>query len=683
MGFDGRYKLGFWVPVRVTVEGADQLESPRLEVVAPDSDGSPAVVATDLSPDAPTSLVVDSLTRVGRRDAVIRVRLLDGERLVHQWRSGQDLSARFAGLPATARMTVEVGAKGLIDKRARHAVRVEVENLPDRWLAYEGVTTLLLASSDAKQLEQFKPAQARAVRDWVEQGGRLVIAAGANAAKLIGPAAPFADLSPGELSEVVTLPQTGVIEDYADSDEPIGVAGGAGLSVARLRDVRGAIEIHAGGRATEMPLVVRSLFGFGEVTFVALDLDTPELQDWVGFDRLVQQLLRSQPSDQTNADEASTGPLVARAYNDLAGALYVKLGRSFTGVRSLSILSLVAAVLTYMALLGPGAYLLGKRFGAMQLVWLTFPLIALGVGGAAWWWGAAATGDRARVNQLQVIDIDCSISAGQEGSAGQGGAERGVLWAQAFSPRAELYNLSSTPTEVERGYVSWFGLPGAGLGGMQTPADSLLSGDVSYLLAPSMEEGLIGAPINRRASKALTARWLAKGRPVLQFDLSPTDSGLVEGTIVNQTDLTLTDCKLIAGGWAWRLPSLPPGGVASIDSSVTQARPRTLLLQELGSTQGRDAMAWGAVDRLDAIAVANLMMFHEELAAKLDSRYQSFSDLSHALRIGRPILVARCDKPRAELLRDGQPLDPDADTLAVFYRFLGPAIRQPDQQDRP
>ena len=43
-----------------------------------------------------------------------------------------------------------------------------------------------------------------------------------------------------------------------------------------LRDVRGEIELADG----EVPLVVRAPFGFGEVLFVAADLDRAPISDW-------------------------------------------------------------------------------------------------------------------------------------------------------------------------------------------------------------------------------------------------------------------------------------------------------------------------------------------------------------------------------------------------------------------
>lgn len=671
IGFHGLYKLGCWTPVAATVEGAEGLESPRLEVVAPDGDGSPAVVTVEIDANG-SSMVVRTLTRVGRKDAKLRVRLLDGERLVDQWTSGADPDNPVRALPATATLRVETGASRRLDTQGQHVVRMRPDELPDAPLAYDGVSTLTIASGEKGDDAAYPRPVVDAVHDWVGQGGRLLLVCGANAQRLIGADGAFADLAPGKLKEIVQLPGVGVIEDYADSDHAIDAP--QGLSAARLQEVVGLIDLHAGGRATEMPLVVRSQYGFGEVTYVGFDLDSPVLTEWGGFDRVMSLLFRSESAEQMAKDSAS-GQMVVRAFNDLAGALHVRLGRSFAGVRTITMLSLVAAVAIYLALLGPGAWFFGKRVvGRMQSAWVTYPLIALLVGGAAWWWGAASTGQVARVNQVELVDIDCAT-----------GEERGVLWAQAFSPRADLYNLACTPIDqaakpapAAEGCLTWLGLPGQGLGGMQTPAGSLLGGDREYGLSPTLD-GLRSAPINLRASKAMVARWQCVDQPGMLFELSTTNSGLVEGVVENQTELAFHDVRLIVNGWAWRLADLPPGGVLSVDAGRAPAKLRTLALNDFGVKHPRGGAAWGSASNLTVDALLHLMMFHEELAGEnmpLGSRYQTFCDLSNALAVGRPILLGRTDQPRAQLQRDGEPLDPQVESHGVYYRFVGPPIER-------
>lgn len=669
VGFDGRYKLGFWTPVRVTIEGLGALGDPRLEVLAPDSDGAPAALATPLR-DHPARrgepTIVHTLTRVGRADATLLVSLWDGDTLVDQWRSGRDSAAEIRSIPATERLIVEVGSRAPIAEAMDEAVtaRVAAEALPATWLGYEGVETLLVAGGDSRALAEMPPAdrQIVAISDWVARGGRLVIAVGDRAPALLGQGGPLESLAPGRVTGVAPLVRTESIEEYAEAAAPVPSREQGAVRLAQVADVSGRVEAYAGGRAEGLPLVVRSWRGFGEVTFAAIDLDAPAIQQWSGGQRLTARVLGlSGGAGGQGAD--SGGALVKRGFNDLAGEAYVKLGESFEGVTTTPMTALVAAVVAYLAIIGPGAYLLGHRvLGRTGAAWVVLPLVIVAVGVAAYAWRGQSTGDRVRVNQLELVDVDC-----------QTGFERGVAWAQVFSPRAARYDLSYSLAGAGRadeppasGFLTWYGLPGTGLGGMQTPADSLLSTEAGYQVAAT-PEGLRGAPINLRASKAVTARWTATERPAVEMDLTATSAGLVEGVLTNATGRELRDCRLLYGGWGWRLPAMPPGAVVSVDASVRPARFRTILM--------RGFRRAGGEKQRSLAELAHLMMFSQELGGReyagLDNAYQAFCDLSGALRAGRPVLLARCDEPRIRLMSGGEELDTVQPTGGAYFRFIG------------
>ena len=78
-----------------------------------------------------------------------------------------------------------------------------------------------------------------------------------------------------------------------------GQEGELALSIPKLEDVEGKIEVADGNR----PLIVRTPRRFGQVMFVAVDLDRRPFIDWEGRGTLVARLLGlSEPG--TNADRA-------------------------------------------------------------------------------------------------------------------------------------------------------------------------------------------------------------------------------------------------------------------------------------------------------------------------------------------------------------------------------------------
>ena len=85
-------------------------------------------------------------------------------------------------------------------------------------------------------------------------------------------AGPFA---PGRLEKMVPLRQTGALESYCGSRSACRRSASAKtvLRVPRLADVQGTVEAHE----ADLPLVIRTARGFGQIIFVAADLDRPPL----------------------------------------------------------------------------------------------------------------------------------------------------------------------------------------------------------------------------------------------------------------------------------------------------------------------------------------------------------------------------------------------------------------------
>src|SRR5207245_684913 len=96
---------------------------------------------------------------------------------------------------------------------------------------------------------------------------------------------------------------------------PISIAPGTVLRVPRLIDVEGNIEAYAEKKASDLPVVVRSAHGLGEVAFVGVDFSQPPLADWPGRTAFLQALLR--PYLTASGPGDATQRLVTRGYNDL------------------------------------------------------------------------------------------------------------------------------------------------------------------------------------------------------------------------------------------------------------------------------------------------------------------------------------------------------------------------------
>ena len=450
----------------------------------------------------------------------------------------------------------------------------------------------------------------------------------------------------------------------------------------RLVDIRGVVEATEGN----VPVIVRSTYGLGQVVFVAADLERPPFKSWVGRGRLLNRLL-DRPSTAT--DEASQGGAVMHSgYVDLSGKLRSELDH-YTGVKMVPFWVVGGLILLYILLIGPGDYFfLRKVVGRMQWTWITFPAIVVAVSVGAYALAYWLKGDQLRINQVDLVDVDVA-----EGRA------RGTTWLNFFSPRTDSYDLSframlpdGNAAEDAETLTSWFGFPGSGLGGMGSRTSNPQVWNRQYSFSPGLD-AMHGVPVQVWSTKSVTTRWRAPCDVYPEVDLVREDE-LPRGTVTNTLDVPLTRCILAYGRWGYNLGTLRPGQSAQIEPmSRERIELKTLLSGRLGGVElpveqfGPYPNMPSEVSDRSIADTLQRMMFFEALGGAgqqgLSHRYQRFVDFSDLLRTDRAILVATVRGDSAEerrygavLLRDGQPMAKPDDRHLLVYRFVYPVPKK-------
>ncbi|MEX2309279.1 MAG: hypothetical protein WD738_16890 [Pirellulales bacterium] len=699
VGFDGQFKVGFWTPIWVAVAGDVARRPVRVEATTIDSDGVHVSVSAPLETGGDSAEGIWPVllyTKVGRIAAPIHVTLFsDDDTVLDRFElspnTEREKPIKSGALPATSELIVQLGTSDLGLEDAYHEpetgvggarrafVRLsDVDALPTDWFGYEAVDVLVLASSDVDLMRKLVADRRRfeALRQWLELGGRLMIFCGGDDSQaVLGDGGPLAALAPGKLAEVVRLPETGPLEHFASSEAI--AAGGTRVSirVPRLVDVDGKIEVYGGRRSTYLPLVVRTARGLGEVAFIGVDLGKTPLSEWSGRKAFLQAALG--PYLQQGDEGAGSQSLVIRGYNDLSGALRQRLGQSFEGVTPITFPVVTVLAIAYLLMLGPLDYLLVHRWLRRPWVaWVSFPLIVLVFGLAAialadW----RRPGAESRVNQLELVDIDTVT-----------GQARGTFWAALYSPRAQQFDLG-LDVELPSGsaepaiLVSWWGLPGVGIGGMQSGGSEpgIVRGGYRY---GAGLDSLVEVPVLTSSTKSLLARWTAPVAPLIDSQLADQD-GLVAGSIENRSGVPLRNVRLLYNGWGYRLGNLEPGRRIDVSEEISPRRVKTIVTQDaLGAAtrraDGNAFVAHGAKPE----AILSLMTFYEAAGgigfAQLPNRYQDYCDLSRMLELGRAVLIA--DVPgKGSRLVDGDSgvvLGNEQVAGAVVYRFVLPVRKE-------
>jgi hypothetical protein len=695
IGFGGVYKLGQWTPLRVHVRGVADGEQLQLELTTADGDGVPATfVQTGWAPAASgTSVIVQGYIKPGRAQGEIAVHLLaDGQTLARRVFAGVDLPAPVT---STDELILTFGNPVGIEDAVRRARRDRSRGttiqpvddplqLPDAWFGYEAVDWIVVTTSQASVLEQISDQQFAALDRWLRLGGRLVLSAGRRGEEIFAPDNRLARFAPGTSPAVVAQRITSGLESYAGANDRLDVVGGTrskrfSVPMTALTGVGGLVESdEIGGVAGRLATIVRSAYGLGQIVFLAFDPDLPPFDQWQGRPTLMARVLQmTDPGRGRDADaEERSNQIAQLGYRDISGQLRSALDE-YQGVTRVRFSWVAGLIAVYILLIGPGDYLLLKKLQRTQWTWLTFPALSAAFCVVAYFLVTHMSGDQLHVNRVDVVDVDVA-----------GAAVRGTCWTHIYSPVAQELDLSQNiglpwPDADDRPRVSllsWQGLPGRGLGGLDTRSASAPFSDPYQILLPDhvvadSRDKVRGMPIEVSGSRSLLGQWWSEVPVRSDLSLTVDSNGLLSGSVANPLSIELTDCRVLYENWIYPISAgLKPGQSISLDG----VRPKNLEyhLTRRRDVDGRDVRSNWDPTGTDVARLLEMMMFfgsiEGESYTKLTHRYQHQIDLSDHLRSGRAILVGRAAVPATELYRDGRSLAAHTDRHWTFYRLVFP-----------
>jgi len=636
IGFGGRYKVGLWTPVEVILRGGSRPAVGRVSLVVPDGEGVASQTSTP--DDEPCRVAAGSQSRVvlyarfGRvhSTATVRFETDDGAAIQRQFRSSANpgVGEYLPALGADRKLVVCVSAPAAIVEEAaaqvdfdpdRQPVVVRLDDaaaLPTQWYGYEGVDAVVVATDHPETYE--KPAaeddpRAAAMDRWIRLGGRLLVLSG-----------PRPDLA----------------------DDP------------------------------EQRPWVRTVRGFGQVTFLGVDPDPSALDPWGGRGALVARLLHwPQRAEEATADLTGDTQM---GFGDISGQLRAALDR-FTGVQVVPFGVVVAVILVYLVLIGPIDYWMLARWKRLGWTWLTFPLVIVIFGAGAYVAAYHLKGTELRLNQVDLVDVDAAS-----------GLVRGTHWSNLYSPRVDTYSLSLRPEQDGRWAsggtpvnFAWLGLPGSGLGGMDPKTVNPSPWRIAYRFSPPLDR-IVGLPIETWSTRSFTGRWIATWEDDLGANLVRRDDEPA-GRLTNPLDVELKSCLFIYDRWVYDLGSLGPRAAISLDALPERSELRTLLtgarrvMDDRGERMEQRVTPY-KVRSVDPFYVLRTMMFFEHAGGRhytrLSNEYQSYVDLSHMLGPNCAVLIGAANAPATTLCRDADPLEDAGNRRLTVYRFVLP-VKEP------
>ncbi len=667
-------KIGHWMPVRILVDKARLPFDARLELATADADAVPVVFRSEARQNDHGWIV--GHVCFGRMNASLTIRLLNPQ--------GQIVASKHLAkldeivLPATEQILLQLGSplnlpasgQSSSGKTRRIISATDVRQLPGKWYEYDGVDFVVLttAGSDNFAASMSEP-QIDALLQWVQMGGRLLLSVGQNAANLIGPNKPLARFAPGVFQSTESISNSNSLEFYAGSASGQLISNPAkqSLLVTGFDQIDGSVEVRQDNR----PVIVRRCVGFGDIVFVCFDLEQPLIAEWKGNARLLSRLLGYKDEDVSLIKSASSDLGTNYGFGDLTGQVRA-VGEKFTGVSVVTFMLIAALIVLYALCIGPGDYfLLKKVFGRMEWTWVTSTLTTLVFGGIAWALVANSKPNKILINQTEIVDVDAA-----------GKTVRGGAWTNLFSPQTRLFDLA-IPESNQLGInlnsrlISAFGMPGDGIGGMESRTAARLFGDSYSVELKSDDDSssvqIDSAPVAVASTKHFFAKWNGQHSLSDLGEVTFQDAGKqMGGTFRNPFQLELRDCYLMYGKSVHKLGHLRAGSAVDLNSGTEQSLRNFLQ----GAQQNTEVPRWSPSNR-EASRVFPMLMFFRAAGGQdftgLSNEYQNEFDLSEQLAVGRAIFVGRIDGFAADPLAiDSQGREQNFDHRTTFVRFVFP-----------
>jgi hypothetical protein len=666
VGFGGKYKVGFWTPVRLEITAGAKPFAGQLTLEIPDSEGgpcqwtSPESAELHLAPNEKTTLV--RFVKFGRLESRLTAIFQSKEGETSRIRLDEQTTAPLA---TTARIALQLGSDldwSAVSQQRRSAGRETpevisistAEELPDSLLGYDGVDFLSITTADLTLLEQCSAAQREAMIAWVRTGGRVLLSVGKNGDAILGDTGILRALSPGKWAGVIEQSSMKSLESLVQADVRLDSVGGSRtrdftLPLALVSDYRGRLLLdEAGPDGKPRPVAISAPCGFGQVVMIGFDLGlfpfsrNSDKPGWAStpvlLEKLEDELMGHAP--KMSADQQGAGNL---GYTDLAGQFQTALDR-FPGVSLVPFSLLVALIVGYGLLVTVADYFFLRRVvQKMHWTWLTFPLIAILFCGLAIGVVRSLRSAQPKVRQVELVDIDV-----------EGMRVRGRTWLHIYSPKTDAYRIAHErkdwpPLTDVQSAISWHGMPGKGVSGMDRRALTSVFDEPYSQSQPGANSAVTGLPIQYASSRRLLDEWTGRADLGNDSELKTEDGAYLRGSFVNPLNQDLDNVLLIYRTSAYRISSTVAAGKRQIvDPSDTPLNLNWLVTQRR-TIETKDVSTPWDPESEDIARLMEIFTLHEAAGAEsytgLANRYYRALDLTEHAAKGQAVLYGRVKKP--------------------------------------
>ncbi|GAB4554943.1 MAG: hypothetical protein OHK0023_25660 [Anaerolineae bacterium] len=547
-GYDGYFRDGQWLPLKINVSNSGADISGVLRVLPTDTAAAADAYVSPIDLPRQSNKQVFLYVPLTSQSLQIRVELATADRII----ASETRDLRLVRGSDILIAVITESPRGGVDLRNfksgigdSYQANWQLENIPRLGEALRGLDALIITDADSGNLNT---DQRQAIEDWVLAGGHLVVTGGPNWQRTAEGVRTLLPLQPNLTTTLTSFPN---VAQFAGVVDALRIPTGSVAIVAQgvlLPDAQVLVE------ESSVPILTRRTLGGGVVDYLSIDPALEPFQSWANRGQFWFTLLT------TSGSRPSWAFGITNPERALEAADRVR------GLRLPDVLQLSLFLLIYIAIIGPLNYIILRRLGKREWAWVTIPVIVIVTAAVYYMTGFNMRGTQAIVNRLAVVQV-------WPGSArGQVDGVVGVL-----SPRRGSYSFSVGANMTLRTIIS--DDPNIGLvnnrsltieeGNTYTARDFPVDAGTAQAFAVSGYTEVL--PIEGQATIQLSV-----GNALRQDD-GPSGVRLV-GRVTNTTGLNLEDAVVLAMGGSQNLGTLSPGESRSfnIQLNARQSPPLSL-----------------------------------------------------------------------------------------------------------
>ena len=535
VGFDKNYKVGYSAPITMTIDNKYKDIKGEVEIRVPSTPGKYVSYVKQLSmqKNSQKDIIINVPISGARTD--YKIVITNEKEIVYEDKltinNTSNNVTQFIGILSEDSDSVtyinavpsNVGTT-LITK----TIMLNEKSFPEDFLALKTFDVLVINNFDTTKLSK---AQYEVLKQWVKDGGTLIIGTGVNQAKTLGVFKD--DFIRGSIGKVSTI-TTSKINNVATN--------GDSNSQVNIEALDMKVENSKVNMAENGVSLVQSLsVGKGVIGIVAFDLGLSPFTGWSNNSVFAQKLIEiinpdlvkvNQGNNMYPAQDVWILRDIMNQFSELASA---KTGKFYI------------IIFIYILIVAPLSYVVLKKLDKREFMWITVPVLAVIFGFIIFISGAGGRINKVTANIVSAIYMDEKGNAGVSTYAGIFTTSKMKLKVQSKASK-QLFamvdfnngngnNMVTGNEELEaKIYVD-------GNKGLEYVNTSILENKVMQIQQQNLELGKIETDVKMK-------------------------NGSITGNIKNSTKIDLEDCYIVTTGEYYKIGNVKAGESKVIPTSA-------------------------------------------------------------------------------------------------------------------